>query len=206
MGSWIENFIIIINNKMSKEIIIGLIVILSVCGVFLYLSITDKWIFSNKVCPECGCTECDTAWNESRCISSFGDALMNYYVPRCSGADSSLYEFIGDRMGPGDRLGQCQGLMSSDEAYMLVMQSNGDCVVYNRTSNEGVWNAGTRGSGNFLVYQEDGDVVILNYQDAVLWSAGQAGDPVGELVMQTDGNLVTYGDGSAQWATGTQGL
>ncbi|MEV0408528.1 SMI1/KNR4 family protein [Actinoallomurus sp. NPDC050550] len=70
------------------------------------------------------------------------------------------------------------------------------------------WQSLTSPSGAFvLTYQDDGDLVLYGNADGRrVWAAGTGGQPVGECVLQRDGNLVIYrADGQVAWATGTNG-
>lgn len=57
-----------------------------------------------------------------------------------------------------------------------------------------------------MVMQDDGNLVIYDRDDGVLWATGTDGNPGAELRFQDDGNVVIYGQGGdALWATGTDG-
>lgn len=99
--------------------------------------------------------------------------------------------------------------------HQLVMQTDGNLVVYRRTgpsTRAAVWATGTNGHpGAYLTMQSDGNAVI--YQSTgpasrvALWASGTSGHPGAYLVMQEDSNVVIYqptaGGRSAIWATGT---
>lgn len=117
----------------------------------------------------------------------------------------------------------------SQPEYM-IMQPDGNLVVYNAWGHNVVWDSGVTGSNlsPYALIQSDGNLVVYgqaNNQDP-LWSAattwasdgstieygdtlveGQslsAGDGSSTLVMQTDGNLVQYSSsGAVLWSTGT---
>ena len=83
---------------------------------------------------------------------------------------------ISDTLGAGGRLVAGQWLVSSNRRYRLL-------------------------------YQTDGNLVLLDDIDAVaLWSSETTGASAGQVVMQSDGNLVVYdAQGSGRWASGTVG-
>lgn len=116
-------------------------------------------------------------------------------------------------------------------ANRLIMQPDGNLVVYNQ-SNVALWNSETAGNpGARLVLQTDGNMVIYNTSNSVLWATytlhnpnhlsyinmvlpigimypGQSIDTADRrfrLTLQTDGNLVLYSPNRATWATGTDG-
>ena len=121
--------------------------------------------------------------------------------------------------------------MTGNSNTRLVMQSDGNLVAYNQ-SNQPVWNSQTNGNpGAWAVLQTDGNFVIYSSSNIPLWSTGTVQNPNelqyintrlmsgrlypgqristadrrNTLVLQTDGNLVLYGDGVPLWATGTDG-
>jgi len=53
-------------------------------------------------------------------------------------------------------------------------------------------------NGNLVIYYKPGTPQALQ-----LWSSGTSGNPGAVAVMQTDGNLVVYDNGTALWAAGS---
>ncbi len=91
----------------------------------------------------------------------------------------------GQTLNPGDRM------VSGGSAYTLIMQGDGNAVIYN-TSNQALWNSATFQAGSRLVMQGDGNAVIYNTSNQALWNSATYGNPGSQLVLQADGNLVTY--------------
>jgi cytochrome c peroxidase len=56
-----------------------------------------------------------------------------------------------------------------------------------------------------LYFQGDGNLVLRNSAGDALWSTGTHNTDANRVVMQSDGNLVIYGDSGAHWASGTSG-
>ncbi|AFZ57256.1 hypothetical protein H6G54_25145 [Anabaena cylindrica FACHB-243] len=109
-------------------------------------------------------------------------------------------------------LGVEQRIVSDNGRYQLVLQSDGNLVLYGlegRVPGGATWATGTDGQGGTLaVLQSDGNFVLYGPRGRVpggaLWGSGTDGQDVTSLVMQNDGNLVLYRrDGSAAWATDT---
>lgn len=114
----------------------------------------------------------------------------------------------------------------------LVMQSDGNLVLYN-TSNQALWSSQTQGNpGARLELQTDGNMVVYSASNVALWatytiqvpnhlayvnttlSSGgllypgqriETADRRFKLILQGDGNLVLYSPTKALWATGTDG-
>jgi YD repeat-containing protein len=56
-----------------------------------------------------------------------------------------------------------------------------------------------------LTLQRDGNVVLYNAANGVLWMTGTVGSGANWLVLQNDGNLVLYTGQTPVWATNTNG-
>ncbi len=97
----------------------------------------------------------------------------------------------GDRLLPGEGLGVGGGLVSGDGRHRLVMQDDGNLVLYG--PDRPLWATGTPGRIVVAaILQEDGNLVLYGPEGPV-WDSGTAGRAVAELVVQDDGNLVMYG-------------
>ena len=113
----------------------------------------------------------------------------------------------------------------------LQMQTDGNLVLYN-ASNSPIWSSNTSGNpGAYLSLQTDGNLVLYNASNSPIWSSGTISTPnhlrvvektmptaimypkqtlmtanlKHKLVLQEDGNLVQYSNGSPIWASGTDG-
>jgi hypothetical protein len=104
----------------------------------------------------------------------------------------------------GMTMTQGQFLRSSDRRYFMLVQGDGNIVLY-APGFRVIWNSGTAGNaGAWLGIQSDGNMVIYSASNVALWSTGAIG--VNSLIMQSDGNLVAYNaSGAAVWATYTVG-
>lgn len=109
-------------------------------------------------------------------------------------------------LGPGQRLLPGQALFSTDRRYTLEMQTDGNLVLY-KPGRAAVWWTNTYTPGAYLIMQTDGHLVMYNPAGgSVLWQSWTWGNNGSILTLQTDCNLVIYRqDGSASWATGTNG-
>lgn len=96
-----------------------------------------------------------------------------------------------------------QYITSSNVQSVLVMQSDGNLVLYTGPGYVATWSSGTYGNpGAYVQLQSNGDVVVYSAGGSMLWHSGNYGSP-SELLMQPDGNLVEYGSGIAMWYTAT---
>jgi lambda family phage minor tail protein L len=95
-----------------------------------------------------------------------------------------------------------QQLVASNGWYRLIMQYDGNLVVYSKTGAV-IWATNVLGSGHRLNMQTDGNLVVYNSANAAVWATNILGSGH-RLNMQTDGNLVVYNSGNAAvWATNT---
>jgi hypothetical protein len=103
-----------------------------------------------------------------------------------------------DSLAPGDRLDPGDFLRSPDGRKRLVMQGDGNVVLYD--DDVPVWASGTGGNdGAYVVARSDGDFVVFSSGDQALWATGTQGFPGAALRVQDDGNLVAYQNGHAIW-------
>lgn len=73
--------------------------------------------------------------------------------------------------GSGFRLYPGESLTSANLWYRLLMQRDGNLVVYNK-SNYPVWNTQTGGQPSYAWFQPDGNLVLYRYSDgAAIWSS-----------------------------------
>jgi GH25 family lysozyme M1 (1,4-beta-N-acetylmuramidase) len=108
-------------------------------------------------------------------------------------------------MTSGQALQQGESLGSCDGTHMLVMQTDGNLVLYH--SGKALWESNTSGTTAYTAeMQSDGNFVLYDAEHAPLWSSGTQGNGGAHLAMQDDGNLVVYASGGrALWASGTNG-
>jgi peptidoglycan-N-acetylglucosamine deacetylase len=110
---------------------------------------------------------------------------------------------VTDRLQAGQELLRGQQLASANGQYRLVMQGDGNVVLYGPSGAR--WASRTVGSGaNRLVMQGDGNLVAYTASGRAVWNSSTAGSGADRLVVQSDGNAVlARPDGRVVWATGT---
>jgi hypothetical protein len=98
-----------------------------------------------------------------------------------------------------------QSLASCNGAYSLIMQGDGNLVLYQGST--ALWASNTVGSGaDEAIMQGDGNFVLYTSSGTSVWASNTAGNSGAYLNVQNDGNVVVYSaSGAALWSTGTAG-
>jgi len=107
----------------------------------------------------------------------------------------------------GGVLEQNGTLQSSNKHYRLIVQADGNLVVYKQDT--AIWASNTTGKGQApykLINQNDGNLVLYDHADKPHWATSTNGKSSNQhLSMQDDGNLVLYSGNHAIWASNTNG-
>jgi len=110
-------------------------------------------------------------------------------------------------MLPGTVLYADQPLTSCDGRFSVLLQTDGNVVLYQAGSNVALWNSQTAGQpGNALVMQEDGNLVLYAADGTALWHTVTHGHPGSYLEMQSAGALIVFNGATPIWWSGTGGL
>ena len=112
--------------------------------------------------------------------------------------------YIGDQLNQW-KLEPGAYLLSPNHEYELIMQTDGNLVLYH--GGTALWSSQTGGDiGAYAVMQPDGNFVIYTGGSA-RWSTGTAGYSGAYLDVQNDSNVVVYQGGTAlwDWASGRLG-
>lgn len=109
-------------------------------------------------------------------------------------------------LNAGQGLAASEASSSCSGTYSLVMQTDGNLVLYHNGVGA-IWATGTDGQGgSSAVLQDDGNFVLYTAASAPLWSSGTSGHGGSYLAIQDDGNLVVYAPGGAAlWDSHTNG-
>jgi len=138
----------------------------------------------------------------------YSNATQNKITNPGAGSPNRLL-FVGGSAPPpppaNDSLVRGQGLQpgqflrSQNGLYTLIMQGDGNLVLYN-TAGQPLWHTNTWGfPGAYLIFQGDGNVVIY-YGSYPLWHTNSHGTNASLFVVQDDSNVVLYGpNGEVYW-------
>jgi hypothetical protein len=111
-----------------------------------------------------------------------------------------------DHLSTGQVLSPGQFIVAPDVLYVLLMQGDGNLVLYGNA--RPIWASNTSGSGgNRVVLQADGNLVIYRANNTPVWASNTAGIGAGaSLYLQDDGNTVIYNSSMIpKWASNTGG-
>lgn len=111
----------------------------------------------------------------------------------------------GDRLSVGQTMYGNQYIVSGNVKYALLMQGDGNLVLYSGQS--ALWASNTSGNpGAYLTAQSDGNVVIYSSNHTALWATNTTGQNLSYLQVQDDGNIVAYNTSILSiWSSGTGG-
>lgn len=108
---------------------------------------------------------------------------------------------MGDRLQDGEKLEVGQSLTSQNGAYRLILQDDGNLVLY--SGDDAVWSTETNGQNVVRAeVQKDGNFVLYT-PDKPVWASQTKGAKDVRLILQDDRNLVLYGFDGVAWASGT---
>jgi hypothetical protein len=86
-----------------------------------------------------------------------------------------------------------QELETPDRKFKLILQDDGNLVLYSNETDTALWHAKTYNKpSNRLVMQHDGNLVLYDVNGKALWNTRTANKGYSRLTMQQDGNLVVY--------------
>ena len=112
--------------------------------------------------------------------------------------------YMGDQLDANQSLYGNQYIMSDDNRFLLILQDDGNVVLYG-PGYTSLWSSATGGDGGTqLLMQSDGNLVLYGSHGAV-WSSATSGTSANELLMQNDGNAVLYGSGYSHSISNTGG-
>lgn len=109
-------------------------------------------------------------------------------------------------LNSGECLKHNQMLESNSGCFKLILQDDGNLVLYQRSISYALWSTGThRSCTNRVCMQTDGNLVAYDCHEIATWASGTMGNAGATLTLQDDGNAVLYAQDSnrAIWASET---
>jgi hypothetical protein len=124
--------------------------------------------------------------------------------------DASCYTSQGESvLNQGYQMGIGAVRTSPSGHFRLIMQTDGNLVLYRVFDYKAIWSTNTANIGaHKALMQYDGNFVVYTENDVAKWSSQTNDRPANYLMVQDDGNLVIYskGSNSVQWASNTAGF
>jgi LysM domain len=109
---------------------------------------------------------------------------------------------VSDTLTGGQKLVKGESLTSSNGAYTLTLQDDGNLVLASR--GHAIWASETNGQDVVRAeVQSDGNFVLYT-ADKPVWHTDTKGKKNVRLVLQDDRNLVLYGADGPAWSTKTE--
>jgi hypothetical protein len=109
----------------------------------------------------------------------------------------------GNKLEQGMSLLPGDYLSSANNQYKLILQNDGNLVLYNK-DNIHTWATFTPINGMVnLIMQEDGNLVLYGQNSTQFWASNTANKPNSFLILQDDGNLVIYQNNIPTWSSNT---
>jgi subtilisin family serine protease len=138
----------------------------------------------------------------------FANATNNVVTNPGPGSPNRLLFVVGgqppqpapDHLVRGQGLQPGQFLRSQNGLYTLIMQGDGNLVLYNQAG-QPLWHTNTHGNpGAFAIFQTDGNFVVYTSGGRALWHTNTHGTAASIFVVQNDSNIVIYGpSGQVFW-------
>jgi hypothetical protein len=128
--------------------------------------------------------------------------LADTGVLELSSGGRSIWVGAPNVLRAGDALRSGESMYSANLKYQLVMQPDGNLVVYGPT--RAIWASGTYGSpGNWLALQTEGNLVIYTAKNVAVFNTATNGGAGTQLVLANDSWLVLTSGGSPIWSAST---
>ena len=109
---------------------------------------------------------------------------------------------MGDTLTEGQKLVKGESLTSSNGAYTLTLQDDGNLVLASR--GHAIWSSKTNGEDVVRAeVQTDGNFVLYT-ADKPVWHTDTKGKKNVRLVLQDDRNLVLYSADGSAWSSKTE--
>jgi hypothetical protein len=110
-----------------------------------------------------------------------------------------------DTLTANQQLNVNDQLESANGSARLVMQGDGNLVLYRQDNGNAIWASNTVGKGvTYAILQADGNFVAYDANNQPWWATGTEGSPGAAVTLEDDGNLVLAVAGqNPLWTSGT---
>jgi hypothetical protein len=142
----------------------------------------------------------------SALLKSIGKQHVIAAVMLCAVAmQASAAHSQPDKLFSGETLTSGEYLVAPSGVVRLVMQSDGNLVLFRVADSAQLWSSKTSGNpGAYTSMRTDGNLVVYGPSSQVLFQTNTANNPGARLMAQSDSNLVVYTSNWAPlWNSGT---
>ena len=103
-------------------------------------------------------------------------------------------------LAPDQALWANESISSCNGLFTLVMQGDGNVVLYDNRNGVALWHSQTHGTaGEVVVMQGDGNFVLYDASLKALWHTGTHGRPGSMLRVEEDGNVKIWDGWTEIW-------
>jgi hypothetical protein len=115
------------------------------------------------------------------------------------------FVFVVNRLGTYQQLATNDRLASNNDLLNLLMQGDGNLVLYRTQFGHALWASNTANEPvTHAIMQADGNLVAYSATGTAFWATGTAGHPGAYAALQDDGNFVVYDAANKPlWASNT---
>ena len=111
---------------------------------------------------------------------------------------------MANQLAPGQQLTENNQLQTGDAAGELIMQGDGNLVLYRSADHKPLWATGTNGTGaTYAEMQTDGNLVVYDPNRHAFWATDTNGHPGASLTSQDTGDIVVGENGQILWHSNT---
>lgn len=111
---------------------------------------------------------------------------------------------MANQLAPGQQLAENNQLQTGDGAGDLIMQGDGNLVLYRSADHKPLWATGTNGTGaTYAEMQTDGNLVVYDPNRHAFWATGTNGHPGASLTLEDTGDIVVGENGQTLWHSNT---
>ncbi len=112
---------------------------------------------------------------------------------------------MADILRKNQTLNVGEQLVSQNGRFNIIMQSDGNFVLYDKQQNIATWASNTYLSDvNHVIMQHDGNLVAYNNGTVSRWASNTWNSDAAYAIIQNDGNFVLYNnENNPRWASNT---
>ena len=128
-----------------------------------------------------------------------GSSSIPPVVKSCQGAEADQYTLVGATVTQPTTIQKCNGMKSANNQYMLVMQKDGNLVIYKIGNSHALWATGTYGS--YAEFNNDNNLYVKDANNNIVWTSASSNRTASMLTLGDDGVLTISHNGAPTWTS-----